>query len=228
LHRWSLGLKQYSYSLILVKGVNNNVADALSRREYKPTENKTMDHLRLEESVFAIQKTTSHKLEPTVTEIKKKNIGTTNGNGTYRKSRNSELICEIGKKMSYLLRHGSCNERIQMDNHGYVSMRALLQWLNKDLSHNLNIDDITWIVDNNNTVRFSIDAVKGVKANYSLSLELPEMIMKEYRDDGIGNKRYIVHKTYIKYVPKILNEGLSRMERNNVHLCRQIRGTWIR
>jgi len=83
-------------------------------------------------------------------------------------------------------------------------------------------------VDNNNKVRFSIDTVKGVKANYGHSLELPEMIMKEYRDDGIGNKRYFDHETYIKYLPKILNEGLSRMEDNHVHLCKQIGGTWIR
>jgi len=130
--------------------------------------------------------------------------------------------------MSYLLRHGSCNERIQIDNQGFESMAALLQWLNKDLSHHLNMNDITWIVDNNNKVRFSIDAVRGVKANYSQSLELPEMIMKKYREDGKDHKRYIVHKTYIKYLPKILNEGLSTMERNHVHLCKQIRETWIR
>jgi len=187
-----------------------------------------MDHLSLEETVYAIQKTASHNLEPTVTEIKEKNIGTTKGNETYRKSKNSELICQIGKRMSYLLRHGSCNERIQMDDQVYVSITALLQWLNKDLSHNLNIDDIIWIVDNNNKVRFSNDAVRGVKAKYGHSLELPEMIMKEYRDDGIENKRYIVHKKNIKYLPKILNEGLSKMERNHAHLCKQIGETCIR
>jgi len=115
-----------------------------------------------------------------------------------------------------------------MDEQGYVSMAALLQWLNKDLSHNLNINDITCIVDNNNKVRFSIDAVKEVKSNYGPSLELPEIIMKEYREDGKNHKRYIVHETYIKYLPKILNKVLSRIERNHVHLCKQIGGTWIR
>jgi len=83
-------------------------------------------------------------------------------------------------------------------------------------------------VDNNNKVRFSIDAVRGVKANYGHSLELPEMILKEYREDGVGNKRYIVDETYKKYLPKILDEGLSKMERNHIHLCKQMGGTWIR
>jgi len=61
-----------------------------------------MDHLHLKETVCAIQKRASHKLEPTVMEIKEKNMGTTNGNETYREYRNSELICQIGKRMSYL------------------------------------------------------------------------------------------------------------------------------
>jgi len=52
--------------------------------------------------------------------------------------------------------------------------------------------------------------------------------MEEYPEDGKGNNQYIVHETYIKYLPKILTEGLSRMERNHVHLCKQIGETWIR
>jgi len=51
----------------------------------------------------------------------------------YMENRNNELICQIGKKMSYLLRHGSTNERVRMDSQVYVNMTALLDWLNKDL-----------------------------------------------------------------------------------------------
>jgi len=68
--------------------------------------------------------------------------------------------------MSYLLRHGSCNESIQIDSQGYVSMTALFEWLNKDLHQHLNMKNITWIVDNNDMVRFSIDTVRGVKSKY--------------------------------------------------------------
>jgi len=114
-----------------------------------------------------------------------------------------------------------------MDNQGYVGMSTILEWLNKDLHHNLDIEDIIWIVDNNDKVRFSIDTLRGVKANYGHSLELPEVIMKEYREDDNGNTRYIVHETYVKYLLNILKEGLSRMERNHVHLCKQIGGSWI-
>jgi len=92
----------------------------------------------------------------------------------------------------------------------------------------LDTEDITWIVDNNDKVRFSIDPIRGVKSNYGHSLELPEMVMEEYKEDINGNKRYIVHETYEKYLPKILMEGLSRIDKNHVHLCNQIGGTWIR
>jgi len=59
-------------------------------------------------------------------------------------------------------------------------MTALLDWLNKDLHHHLDTEDITWIVDNKHKVRFSIDPIRGVNSNYEHSLELPEMVMEEY------------------------------------------------
>jgi len=52
--------------------------------------------------------------------------------------------------------------------------------------------------------------------------------MEEYKEDMRGNKRYIIHETYSKHLPKILIDGLSRMDKNHVHLCKQIGGSWIR
>jgi len=65
--------------------------------------------------------------------------------------------------MSYLLRHGSTHEKVHMDSQKYVTMAALLEWLNKDLRHHLDSEEITWIVDNNDKVRFSIDPIKYQK-----------------------------------------------------------------
>jgi len=127
--------------------------------------------------------------------------------------------------MAYLLRHGACHEQVSMDIQGYVNMTSLLKWLNKELSNSLNVEDVTWIVKNNNKMRFSIDTTKGVKANYGHSLELPEMIMTKYQEDVTGNQRYIVHETYIKSLPQILLQGISIMERNHIHLCKQVGGT---
>jgi len=115
-----------------------------------------------------------------------------------------------------------------MNSQGFVTMESLLNWQNKELHHHLDTEDITWIVDKNDKICFSIDAVKGVKSNYRHCLELPEMAMKEYREDIKGNKCYIVHETYSKYLPKISTKGLSRMDKTYIHLCKQIGGTWIR
>jgi len=183
-----------------------------------------MDKLRQKETVYLIQPQTEHKAEK-LKEIKNSEQEELT-ELQYIEGRNSVLICQIGKRMSYLLRDGSTNERIHMDSQGYVTMTALLDWLNKDL--NLDTEDITWIVENNDKIHFSIDPIRGVKSNYGHSLELPEMIMEEYKKDMKGNKKYIVHETYHKYLPKILTEGLSRMDKNPVHLCKQIGGTWIR
>jgi len=110
--------------------------------------------------------------------------------------------------MSYLLCHGARNEGIHIDSQGYVTMAALLEWLNKDLNHHLDTEDITWIIDNNDKVRFSIDNIRGVKSNHKHALELPEMDMEEYKEDMKINKRYIVHETYNIYLPKILAEWI--------------------
>jgi len=59
-----------------------------------------MNHLRLEKTVYAIQRTIPNNLETTETETEDKNIGTNYGSETYKEGRNSELICQIGKRMS--------------------------------------------------------------------------------------------------------------------------------
>jgi len=73
----------------------------LSRREYEPTLNTTIKKLRLKETVYSIQPKTSHATEK-INEIKTHEISTT-PEIQYMESRNSELICQIGKRMSYLL-----------------------------------------------------------------------------------------------------------------------------
>jgi len=49
-------------------------------------------------------------------------------------------------------------------------------------------------------------------------MELPELSIPEYDETARGNKRFLVHETYVKYLPAILKDGLSRMSRNNIHL----------
>jgi len=54
------------------------------------------------------------------------------------------------------------------------------------------------------------------------SIDLPELAILEYNETGKGNKRFLVHETYMKCLPSILKDGLSRMSRNNIHFSMQI------
>jgi len=140
-----------------------------------------MEKLRLEETVYTMEPNTINKQRHLNTNetIKNKEQTSTPADIQYMEGRNSELICQIGKRTSYLLCHGCRNERIHMDSQGYVTMTALLEWLNNDLHHHLDSEGITWIVENKDKVLFSIDPTRGVKFNYGHSLELLEMDMKE-------------------------------------------------
>jgi len=186
-----------------------------------------METLRLKETVYTIQPINpnnqrSRRTDDRIGDRASTPIQEGTNDIQYMEGQNSELICQIGMRKSYLLRHGTRYERIHTDNQGYqtqgyVTMEALLGWLNKDIKNSLYSDDIIWIVDTSDKASFSIDKIKGIKSNNGHSIELPDMKMKEYIENAIGNKRYIVHETCSKNLPTIL-QGLSRMERNQIHL----------
>jgi len=47
------------------------------------------------------------------------------------------------------------------------------------------------------------------------------MTFEPYNHKIGGHPRYLVHETYMKWLPAILKEGLNRMSRNHVHLSMQ-------
>jgi len=81
-----------------------------------------MEKLRLEKTVYSIQPQTKHATEKLDDKITKEQTQTLDIQ--YMKERNSELIYQIGKRMSYLLRHGATNERFHMDSQGFLTMAA--------------------------------------------------------------------------------------------------------
>jgi len=50
LHRWSMQLQLYDFSLEYVKGSNDIIADSPSRRDYEPCTDDMMDKLFLEQN----------------------------------------------------------------------------------------------------------------------------------------------------------------------------------
>jgi len=87
----------------------------------------------------------------------------------------------------------------------------------EDVSIEVVAHDIVTLVRNDLKGRFVIkdDMIGAVNGH---SMALPDLIIPEYNEKLGSNRRYLVHETYLRWLPAILEKGLSRMGRNNVHL----------
>jgi len=128
-----------------------------------------------------------------------------------------ELQMKTGKRISYLLRHGANKELVKITPQGYITITDIIQWLNKGrYGPPLTKRHVDRIVAMDEKSRFHLKnhVICAVNGH---SMELPELAIPEYNETGRGHKRFLVHETYIKYLPSILRDGLSRMSRNNIH-----------
>lgn len=73
------------------------------------------------------------------------------------KSGQSGLEIRIGKKMSYLLRHGAAENGVAISSDGYVLMNDLLNYLGNKTSLEL----VHSIVDNNDKKRYEVKIEGG-------------------------------------------------------------------
>jgi len=112
---------------------------------------------------------------------------------------------QIGKKITYLLRHNP--EDLTMDKNGYVSVSSLLEKIR------IKQQDLDYIVDTNDKKRLSYDEThEKIRASQGHSIKV-DVQLKEIRPP-----RVLYHGTkYDSYV-KILKTGLSKMRRLHVHL----------
>jgi len=126
-----------------------------------------------------------------------------------------DFIQQIGKQMSYILRHRAVFENISIDPQGLIL--DLVNWFKSKLNIQITIDTIIDLGKSDQKARFSIKHER-VCALYEHNLDLPNLNLPEYDELAYPNKWYIIHDTYAKYLPAILSKGLSRMGRNNVLL----------
>lgn len=121
---------------------------------------------------------------------------------------------KISKSLSYLLRHGAVKEKLDIDASGFILLADLLKH-QRLKSHKTTISDIERIVENNDKKRFSIVGDK-ICANQGHSLKVvKDDNLEELTKDTIPSK--IFHGTYLKKLPLILPNGLSKMNRNHIH-----------
>jgi len=118
---------------------------------------------------------------------------------------------EISKKLSYVLRHRPDSIGIQLDKKGWTEIDLLL--------HKIDItkEELHYVVRNNAKQRFSFSAdEKLIRANQGHSVKIA-LGLEPKTPPSI-----LYHGTSEKNYQTILREGLSKMNRNHVHLSSEV------
>ncbi len=115
--------------------------------------------------------------------------------------------------LSLVLRHQPEKLLIKLDKEGWTDVNILLNKMN------LTIDQLDWIVENNNKKRFSYNSDKTlIRANQGHTLNKIEIAYKKC----LPNIGILYHGTSKELESIILKKGLNKMSRNHVHLSKEI------
>ena len=126
----------------------------------------------------------------------------------------------VSMSLSKILRHQAINRNLNIDKGGWVKLEDIMK-LNE--FKNISIDDIMYIVENNNKKRFSVelrDDNMYIRANqgHSINNIKDDLLLKEITQiDYINN---VVHSTFKKNYKLIKEYGLCRMSRNHIHFAK--------
>lgn len=128
---------------------------------------------------------------------------------------------ELGHYISYILRHHPEDIGIKLDKHGYADVKELIQKINENPKYKNELSEkrLQIIVDTNNKKRYSynedktkIRAVQGhnknIKVENIAKLAVPPVVL--------------YHGTSIDATKSIKKQGLVKMNRNAVHLSKDI------
>jgi putative RNA 2'-phosphotransferase len=119
-------------------------------------------------------------------------------------------ITKMSKTMSYILRHSN----IKTDDNGYININVLLNHPNLR-KFNPSFEKIKYIVDNDNKTRYKLsDDNKFIRANQGHSNHKDINIGEEIDKDIL----FAYHGTSLINSEKIMKFGLSRMDRQHIHM----------
>lgn len=125
----------------------------------------------------------------------------------------------ISKCLSYLLRHGAIKEKLAIDSLGNVLVEDILMH-NRLKTHRCTIEDIRRVVRENNKQRFKLHEDKDgklyISANQGHSIAVDDQNLVKLSEKDIPLD--IFHGTYKAKLETIKAQGLSKMNRNHIHL----------
>jgi len=125
---------------------------------------------------------------------------------------------KFSKTISYLLRHGALEHKLDIDKQGYVEVKQLLS--NNQLQ-DLTFDNLKYIVATDNKGRFDLKLVLDkyyIRANQGHSSDVGNKL----NDDEILEEiteplETCLHGTYKSNLDNINKIGLSKMNRKHIH-----------
>lgn len=119
---------------------------------------------------------------------------------------------KLGRFLSLVLRHDPSAAGITLDENGWVEVDALLAGVKRTGRH-IDRQTLERIVRENNKKRYSLseDGTK-IRANQGHSVEVDVELKPQSPPD------ILYHGTATRFVESILREGLTRQNRQHVHL----------
>lgn len=123
-----------------------------------------------------------------------------------------QQLKHISKLMSLVLRHRPEVIGLQLDDNGWANVAELIIKINEQ-GKNVNIDIISTVVDTNEKKRFAFNEDRTmIRANQGHSIEI-ELNLKAVTPPDV-----LYHGTAERFVASILKEGLTKQQRQHVHL----------
>lgn len=127
-----------------------------------------------------------------------------------------QQLKHISKLMSLVLRHKPETIGLQLDENGWANVQELIQKINESGTA---VDEATinFVVETNDKKRFAFNEDKtGIRANQGHSIEV-ELNLKTLQPPDI-----LYHGTTERFLDSILKTGLTKQQRQHVHLSELI------
>ena len=128
------------------------------------------------------------------------------------------LDVRISKFLSFILRHHPEKYNLKLDNNGYADLKTVLNILSTQFKNEkISKETVELIIQNSKKTRFEIVEDK-IRAFYGHSID-KKIDFKE--TSAVPSKLY--HGTTKKACKKILQEGITKQNRQYVHLSDNVR-----
>lgn len=126
---------------------------------------------------------------------------------------------KVSINLSKILRHQAIKRNIHIDDSGWIKLNDILKC---NEFKNTSLDDIKYIVDNNEKKRFTLELRNEtyfIRANqgHTINSVKDELLLIEIKPGYINN---VVHSTFRKNYDLIKLNGLCRMSRNHIHFAK--------